>query len=1220
MKKFALVLCVLGTCGSAAAQPAATSVTLSVQSMDGMAVSSVPALTPVRLTAHVAGSAAVAGEVRFCDTTINSHCTGAAVVAVAEVQSSGNAVSVVRLATGNHTLQAKYVGTNTLASSASTESSLQVGSNSGDTMFVNVSGSQGNYTLKATAHNPHPPAPTGSIEFRDTSYSNSVIATAPITASGTSFSYAAQISDYTFPAASFLADFDKDGLPDFVGPSFSNAFISFHHNNGTNSFDHLWGAGLSPDDYYIGSVVTGDFNRDGNLDMIVVPSVTAPASDHVTIYPGNGDGTFQTGAIVSGFTNSYRPMYAGDFDGDGFLDLIGSAAGGTAVAYGNGDGTFSVPVVVGPSASLYGAGDFNGDGRADIVGTQDGEVLFGNADRTFTKSAPSDSLKTLLAKGVSVKTGDFNSDGNEDIVVVDGTFSTQSLYVIPGNGDGTFQPLVEQTISLSNSYFIATLAGFFAKDVDGDGKTDIVAGVVGARTRQDVLFGGYQLDCTFYKGNGDGSFQTGFSLGGSLGIEERTVLLAGDFDGDGAADLGLLGSGSLASLSFVNTFTATATGVSVTQPGSHLVQARYAGDAFHGELLSNTVTLTGGGTSAQLSLVSSQPEISYGQTVTLTATLANWDAAGSNTNGRTITFYKDSASVGTAALSSGIASLTLSGLEPGTYSFAASYPGDPTQGANTSSAVQVRVDKIATVVHWPDPASISYGTALSATQLNATVKTWDDQPVTGTLVYSPAAGAVLDAGPHTLTVHFTPADTAHYMEADQSVYLEVLPGAGATVSFSAPGTISPGVAADFVVHVSAQGAVPTGTVTLFENTQTYGSATLSVSGAAVISQTFASPGAHVLQVAYSGDDNYQPAISSMQVVQVQGLQPTIVWSNPAPITYNTALTAAQLNATATGDGGASLTGTFSYSPAPGTVLAPGQQTLSVVFTPADAAYSPATKSVSITVGQASTLVSLNAITASSSVGTDSTVILHAVAYSPAGLPTGNVSFYDSTTLLGTVLLDNGAASLTTSFSTAGTHPLTAVYVGDPYFRGGTSPVLTENVVAPQLRIAASPDSFTIHQGASGVSTITLTPTGGYKGTVQFNCDGLPALASCSFAPATITLTGDDAPQSTVLTVTTTGPNTAMLAQRPSGLNFAWLLGLPFAVAASLRKGGKRVAGSLGLLCLLMLLLPSVGCGTPDSVTPTGNSSVQVIAQASAAAGSGGSAQSQSITLNITIAR
>ena len=76
--------------------------------------------------------------------------------------------------------------------------------------------------------------------------------------------------------------------------------------------------------------------------------------------------------------------------------------------------------------------------------------------------------------------------------------------------------------------------------------------------------------------------------------------------------------------------------------------------------------------------------------------------------------------------------------------------------------------------------------------------------------------------------------------------------------------------------------------------------------------------------------------------------PTISWSAPAAIFYGTALSSTQLNATA------SVAGTFTYTPAAGTVLKAGTQTLSVVFTPTDSnTYSSATATVQLTVNQAS---------------------------------------------------------------------------------------------------------------------------------------------------------------------------------------------------------------------------------------------------------------------------
>ena len=65
------------------------------------------------------------------------------------------------------------------------------------------------------------------------------------------------------------------------------------------------------------------------------------------------------------------------------------------------------------------------------------------------------------------------------------------------------------------------------------------------------------------------------------------------------------------------------------------------------------------------------------------------------------------------------------------------------------------------------PASITYGTALSTTQLNAT------SSVPGSLVYTPAAGSVPTAGTDTFSVTFTPTDTTNYTTTTQTVQLTV---------------------------------------------------------------------------------------------------------------------------------------------------------------------------------------------------------------------------------------------------------------------------------------------------------------------------------------------------------------------------------------------------------------------------------------------------------------
>ena len=78
-------------------------------------------------------------------------------------------------------------------------------------------------------------------------------------------------------------------------------------------------------------------------------------------------------------------------------------------------------------------------------------------------------------------------------------------------------------------------------------------------------------------------------------------------------------------------------------------------------------------------------------------------------------------------------------------------------------------DPVTPVITWPNPAPISVGTALGATQLNATTT------VPGTFVYTPAAGTQLPVGTgHTLSVTFTPTDTFSYTTATASVTIDVV--------------------------------------------------------------------------------------------------------------------------------------------------------------------------------------------------------------------------------------------------------------------------------------------------------------------------------------------------------------------------------------------------------------------------------------------------------------
>ncbi|TMG06057.1 MAG: hypothetical protein E6I02_08920 [Chloroflexi bacterium] len=249
-------------------------------------------------------------------------------------------------------------------------------------------------------------------------------------------------------------------------------------------------------------------------------------------------------------------------------------------------------------------------------------------------------------------------------------------------------------------------------------------------------------------------------------------------------------------------------------------------------------------------------------------------------------------------------------------------PNDSVNYKTASKTVSINVLKGTPVITWANPADITYPTLLSGTQLTATAD------VAGSFVYTPAAGTKLNASPgQALKVDFTPTDIANYNTATKTVSINVLKGTP-VITWANPADIT----------------YPT----LLSGTQL--NATADVAGSfgytpAAGTKLNANPG-QALKVDFTPADaaNYNTATKTVSINVLKGT-PVITWANPADIVYGTALGAAQLNATA------NVPGTFTYTPAAGTLLNPGPgQALKVDFTPTDAAnYNTATKTVYINV-------------------------------------------------------------------------------------------------------------------------------------------------------------------------------------------------------------------------------------------------------------------------------
>ena len=151
-------------------------------------------------------------------------------------------------------------------------------------------------------------------------------------------------------------------------------------------------------------------------------------------------------------------------------------------------------------------------------------------------------------------------------------------------------------------------------------------------------------------------------------------------------------------------------------------------------------------------------------------------------------------------------------LNAGTQTLTATFtPTDTANYITTTGTVSLVVNKATPTLTWSTPSSITYGTTLSATQLNATAS------VPGTIVYSPASGAILSVGTQTLSATFTPSDTANYSSTSTGVSLNVIvavPSAPtvvtattkngeATVTFTAPSNPGSGAITGYTIRATA---------------------------------------------------------------------------------------------------------------------------------------------------------------------------------------------------------------------------------------------------------------------------------------------------------------------------------------------------------------------------------------------------------------------------------
>jgi hypothetical protein len=294
------------------------------------------------------------------------------------------------------------------------------------------------------------------------------------------------------PRSVAVGDFNGDGNLDLVTANQNDISVLLGTGKGTFGSANTFTLPNAIDNQVAQiplAVAVGDLNHDGKLDLVVAAAAVFPGGNKgfIDVLLGQGDGTFKVGSITpinSSFTLGPGgipvEIALADLNGDGIPDVVTSNptsgfafqnGGGSSISVllGNGDGTFRETNDANVGLRIVTAvtvGDFNNDHIPDVVVNGSAtrgfavSVLVANGNGTF--QAPQ--LLLLGAQVASVGVGDFNRDGNLDIVT--GNFGG-TVSVLLGNGNGTFQA------PLNFSSGVDDPAALAVADLNHDGFPDL---------------------------------------------------------------------------------------------------------------------------------------------------------------------------------------------------------------------------------------------------------------------------------------------------------------------------------------------------------------------------------------------------------------------------------------------------------------------------------------------------------------------------------------------------------------------------------------------------------------------------------------------------------------------------------------------------------------------------------------------------------------------------
>ncbi len=843
--------------------------------------------------------------------------------------------------------------------------------------------------------------------------------------------------------------------------------------------------------FFDGATNIGSAALNGSAQAALTTSTLAIGSHPITaVYGGDGNFTGSTSPIVVQVVNPDNTTTAliSSVNPSVFGQSVTFTATVTANPPGSGTPTGTASFFDG--ATLLGTLALNGGGVATFttstltVGSHPITAVY-NGDPSFNGST-SPIVNQIVNKDDT--TTAVISSVNPSMVGQSVTFTATVTAAAPGSGTptGTVDFFDGATL-LGSGPLNGTAQATFSTSALAQGSHPITAVYNG-----DANFNGSTSSILTQVVNATGGTPSSTALVSSLNpsIFGQAVTFTATVTGSGPTPTGTVtffdGAANIGTASLNGSGVATLT-TSALVVGTHPITANYAGDATYAPSTSTPVNQVVNKADTTTAVVSSVNPSIVGQSVTFTATVTAV-APGSGTPTGNVDFLDGATLLGSGTLNgSGQASFATSALTQGSHPITAVYAGDTNFNGSTSSILTQVVNagggtpSSTALVSSLNPSIFGQAVTFTATVTGSgptptgTVTFFDGAANIGTSPLNGSAVATLTTstlavGSHPITAVY--AGDATYATSTSPIVTQVVNKADTTtavVSSVNPSIVGQSVTFTATVTAVAPGSgTPTGSVDFLDGATLLGSGTLNGSGQATFATSALTQGSHPITAVYAGDTNFNGSNSSIvnQVVNPAGgtASSTALVSSLNPSQFGQAVT---FTATVTGSG-PTPTGTVTFfdgvtslgtSPLNGSAiatlttstLAVGSHPITAVYA-GDATYASSTSPVvNQVVNPAGGLPSVTTVVSSVNPSTVGQAVLFTATVTGGGAtPTGNVTFLDGATMLGTVALDGaGQAVLATSTLAQGSHAITAAYAGDATYapsNGGLTQVVNPVVV------------------------------------------------------------------------------------------------------------------------------------------------------------------------------